>query len=153
MANIDPPVKLVSLEDISIEQLEEYDTKIHIVNRRKWLEVFRNVEHSVAALIPDKTLVGYGSLYHTADITYKIGPVLADSPQLARVIIKELVDKLPDECRLMMLCLDENSDALDVMTKLGGTNPHRSEVLYTKYQLNLPVEKIFFIDNAGNLFA
>ena len=146
--------RLVPLDEISPEQLDEYNARLYTITRGKHRNNFLKPEHAIAAVTADtSTLVGYGCLFHMADTTYKIGPLLTENAHLAKAIMKELLAKLPDECKLMMLCFEENPEAVEMMTKLGAKDAHRMEVLYTQHQIDVSVKKVFCLDNAGNMFA
>ena len=106
------------LDEISPEQLDEYSTRLYTIKRGKHQNNFLKPEHAIAAVTADTSiLVGCGCLFHMAD-TYKIGPLLTENAHLAKVIMKELLAKLPDECKLMMLCFEENPEAVEMMTKI-----------------------------------
>ena len=145
-------LKLIPLGDVPLDQLEEYDTKIHTINRRGHLEEFRNLEHAYAAVTNDKQLLGYGCLRPFLDEMYKLGPVLADDANTADVLISSLVKQLPDDKEVMILYYDENSRAIRNMKEPVEPQVH-VEFLYTKYPVQVPVEKVFCLANALNSFA
>lgn len=142
------------LKEFPFEHLEEYDTKIHVVNRRKHLQKFPDFDGAVAALVNNQ-LVGYGCLYicHKEDNTYVLGPVFADTPQYAMAIFKSLLTNLPEKTSVSMMYFEDNKDAIAVSTKLGANNTARFPTLYTKHGVDVAMEKIYCVANTMNAFA
>ncbi len=108
----------------------------------------------MAAVTKTNTIAGYGVLTRMQENACKIGPLLAETAPVALILLKHLLQKMPQGSKLMLVCFQDSLEAKDLLTKLGGmSRAHVVEVLYTKHQIDVSVNEAFFLANAGNVFT
>ncbi len=157
----DPAIKLVPLQDIPLKDLLKYDTNIHKIPREWWVQqCYENYNQSVAAINENGDICGYAVFYPMPDSNkYKLQPLLADEPRIAKQLLKHVLDKLPESCGLIVKIPEDNPDAVVLFKSIGVTpeTPFQSFIMYNKHKtydkLQMPVHKIYSVMNGNNQFA
>jgi hypothetical protein len=114
---------LAALSDVPFEQLHYYDERIVGVARGNFLRHWVGVSGAMTCAVRRPTdhgahdLLGYGVL-RPCLVGYKLGPVFADDPAIARVIIGELIASCPGE-QVQIDIPELNMAALQIVKELG----------------------------------
>lgn len=108
-------------KDVPFELLAEYDLQVFGYDRRKFLELFLQQKGYYAlGAMKDGKLIGYGILrkLHTDD-GYVVGPLSADSPDVAKQILDGLQSFVPGET-VHISRFNCNKDANEIISKTYG---------------------------------
>ena len=156
-------MNFIPLRDVALAELDEYDTRIHVVSRRKYLAEYQQLEHSIAAVRPEnssysavplRSMVGYACLFFMGESKYGLGPVLADTPQIAQALVAHLLSRLPEGNSLMSIYEEDNPGNKEIITRLGPMDvAFPLEIMYTKHQANVLQDNVFFHAGATYGFA
>ncbi len=134
---------LVSAHDIPFDTLLRYDTAHFPVERKVFLEKWISQPESSAlvCLDRDEKISGYGVIRKCYE-GYKIGPLFADTPDIAHTICEGLTATVPGE----MIFLDTpepNSAAVRMAQESSMVAVFGTARMYTKAAPLLPLHEIF----------
>jgi len=96
-------IRFVQAQGFPIEQLVKYDSEIFGHERARYLTKLFQVASSSAVVMKEDKIVGYGAV-RPADGVYKVGPLFADSVEIAEQLLIELSSSL--ENHEWNVCLD-----------------------------------------------
>ena len=128
-----------------LQTINAYDVQVHPIDRKSWIADFIQKYCGVAAVDHDDQICGYGILKETNDM-YSLSPVLADTPFIAKLIVKHLLDMMPDDKVLEILFYKDNPDALELARTVGFSDhamPHYQ--MFTKERFVVPIKKVYCI--------
>ncbi|MFN8037683.1 MAG: GNAT family N-acetyltransferase [Acidimicrobiales bacterium] len=141
---LDAPVGLVPLADVGFDAVEAYDRRHVPVPRptllRIWLD--RPEVHGVA-VVDDGEVVAYAAARPGVDAV-RIGPVFADSPELADRVVAGILAGLPGQT-VHLDVPEVNPAGLDLVARLGWRECFGCARMYLGPTPALPVERIYGI--------
>ena len=140
-----PEIRLVPIDNVLLQAINDYDVQVHLIDRKSWIADFIQKYRGVAAMDQNDQICGYGILKETNHI-YSLSPVLADTPSIAKLIVKHLLDMMPDDKLLEIPFYKDNPDALELAQTLGfpdGAIPHYQ--MFTKERFVIPIQKAYCI--------
>jgi hypothetical protein len=131
-----------SVSGLQFDQLNDYDRRFFPARRPRFLMEWISQEDSVAlAIIQDARITGYGML-RACRAGYKIGPLFADSEQVAEELLGALAANVPGQ--LITLDVPEsNPAAVALAERHGMTTIFETARMYTKEPPALPVQHVF----------
>ena len=138
-------VDLVSLSSVPVEDIVAYDERIFLSRRSAFLNCWMSApQHVALGLIREGALVGYGVL-RPCQQGYKIGPLFADTSQLAEALFSALKSRVDHGIPFYLDVPSVNVAAVDLAKKYHMTSVFETARMYTHKPPELPLNKIFGI--------
>lgn len=134
---------LVSSQDVPFEELLAYDTAHFPVERRVFLEKWIHQPEATALvkLDKDEKISGYGVIRKCYE-GYKIGPIFADTPDIANEIFEGLTAPIPGEV-IFYDTPEPNTAAVRMAQERSMVEVFGTARMYTKMAPALPLNEIF----------
>ncbi|MGC8774754.1 MAG: GNAT family N-acetyltransferase [Chlorobaculum sp.] len=134
---------VVPLSSTPFEKLADYDRKFFPDDRKSFLKCWTSREGSRAfAIHQNGKLAGYG-IIRPCRTGFKIGPLFADTPELAETLFSALEGSAPEGSQIFLDIPEVNPAALELVQR------HRMNVVFETARMyqgpapRLPVERIF----------
>ncbi|XP_067137432.1 uncharacterized protein [Centruroides vittatus] len=152
--NICPDNLLKSLKSVEVKTIDEsilddvidYDCKVHGFDRSKIVRLSTNETGSVAvAAKTERGVCGYGSITKNIQGTSLVGPLYADSREVAEILLWHLIQKFPTtlEDGLTIMAIDCNPHAVEVANTLGLKKMMEVPRCYRKNEVAANFNKIY----------
>lgn len=134
---------LIPATDIPFTSLLMYDTAHFPVERRSFLQqwIRQPGGTSLAMVDPEDKVTGYGAIRQCFE-GHKIGPVFADTPQIADAIFDGLTATVPGET-IFFDTPELNIDAVHMATRRGMSEVFGTARMYSGSCPVLPINEIF----------
>ena len=88
------PIRIVSIDSIQFDDFLKYDETIHPgVERYYWQKCFAKKGSTFYVSLNGDNIVGFGGTRPYKPGCIHIGPLYADTPDIAKVLVKSLVEK------------------------------------------------------------
>ena len=137
--------EIVPLSSLPLEKILTYDKAIFLHERAAFLQCWINaVEHRALGLVQQRQLVGYGVL-RPCQQGYKIGPLFAETAQLAEALFLELIKPVTPDRPFYLDAPAVNSEAIALAEKYGMKSVFETARMYTQEAPSMPLNKIFGI--------
>ena len=142
--NLKPNSHIIPAQHINFEQLSAYDTKHFPTRRPVFLQHWIQQKDALAlGFFSENQLQGYGVI-RTCRQGFKIGPLFADTPEIANTLFKHLSHYAKGG--VIFLDLPENNEAAVELTKrYKMIKVFATARMYLKEQPQLPIEQIYGI--------
>lgn len=143
----DVVVSQLSSGDVDIvDKVVAYDADVCGFTRGDLVPLLCEQEDSATVVaLKDGEVCGYGNIKKNIKGNTIIGPLYADSGEIAEKILDELVKAFPlarDEGALIFT-VDNNGSAMDILDKLGFETDCVISRLYRKEEVDVKFDKIF----------
>ncbi|MBF0609643.1 MAG: GNAT family N-acetyltransferase [Magnetococcales bacterium] len=135
------PVGVVEVGEIPLDQLVEYDARHFTRKRTAFLQGWRNFPGK--AVIRDGRLAGYG-IIRPCRVGHKIGPLFADTPQVADTLFQALASTVPQATLFLDLPLP-NPQAVALAHRHKMTPVFETARMYRGTPPDLPLANIYGI--------
>lgn len=133
---------LLSMQDLPFAQLLAYDRECFSAARARFLAVWIAQPDSIAlAAVRDGHIAGYGVL-RRCRAGCKIGPLFADSEQIANDLFESLVANAPGET-VVLDVPEVNPAAVVLAERHGMTSVFETARMYTQNPPAIPVGRVF----------
>lgn len=137
--------KIVDLATVKYSDLLEYDLSFFPAQRDNFLKAWINQPNCHAlAIIENSKLSGYGVI-RACRQGYKIGPLNAESKDLATELFDALTAKIPTGSSVYLDTPEPNVQAIEIAQTNGMTPSFETARMYTGEFPEMPLEKIFGI--------
>lgn len=137
--------QMVSIDDIPVKQLLDYDQSIFLLPRKEFLSRWVNLPKSLAiGYMSGKELKGYGVI-RPCRVGYKIGPLFADSKQIAEVLLNRLLTFAGPDSPVFLDVPEVNKESVNLAVAYGMKPMFETARMYTKEFPKAPLHKIFGI--------
>lgn len=134
----------VDLSKVPFEKLLEYDAKMFPAPRKAFLEKWVNLSRrSAVGYMDGEELKGYGVI-RKCTLGYKIGPLFADTPEIAEKIYYSLTRIVVGET-IFLDVPEPNQAAIALAEKNNMSVSFKTARIYTQQPPKLPLENIFGI--------
>jgi ribosomal protein S18 acetylase RimI-like enzyme len=134
---------IVDVSAVPFEDIENYDRKFFPENRTAFLKSWLYAEDRKAiAMMQNNEIVGYGVLRQCLS-GYKIGPLFADTPEIAEALLVELVAALAENEVFYLDIPEHNTSAISLAGKFKMQVVFGTARMYTMKFPDLPIGKIF----------
>lgn len=141
--NFPADAEIVRLSEIPFDAIYAYDKPFFPDNRRKFLRCWINQPGCTALGILDNArLAGYGVL-RTCRSGYKIGPLFADTPELAEWLFSALKAQAPEDSPIFLDIPAVNSAAVALVNRQNMTATFETARMYTGQSPDLPINRLF----------
>jgi GNAT superfamily N-acetyltransferase len=133
------------LSEIPFEEIVAYDRAFFPDDRRDFLRCWISREESRAfGVLRNDTLAGYG-LIRPCRSGFKIGPLFADTPELAETLFCVLENSVPVGSKIFLDIPEINSEAQALVQKHQMSVVFETARMYMGAAPQLPVNRIFGI--------
>jgi hypothetical protein len=133
----------IELSELPIEDIVMYDAKLFGNRRDPFLKCWISRPGSVALGIVQKDkLRGYGVLRRCRN-GFKVGPLFADSANLAEILFLALTADLPVDTPTFLDVPEINPQAMRLAEKFGMTKVFETARMYTKEEPSVPLHQWF----------
>jgi len=134
---------IVPLSTLGFDEIARYDGPFFPDDRRKFLEHWLTQAGCVAVGILDKRrLVGYAVMRQCRS-GYKVGPLFADSPELAGRLFGFLRARVPAPVPIFLDIPQVNRAALDLVERHSMSAVFETARMYTGEFPRLPIDRLF----------
>jgi ribosomal protein S18 acetylase RimI-like enzyme len=135
---------IIPAATLPFADISAYDRAFFPDERSRFLQCWLTQPHSNALVILDGTgkPTGYG-MVRTCRTGHKIGPLLADTPQLAERLFLALQASIPEGAALFLDVPEVNPAALDLVKRHAMTPAFETARMYTGPFPALPVDRLF----------
>lgn len=140
------PSGLVKLSELPFKEILNFDTRYFPVSREKFLKKWLSMPESFGFASPGTTteLEGYGFVRKCRK-GYKIGPLFAESPEIAGRIFSAISSELPGGTPLYLDVPSVNSHAVKLALGNNMKTVFRTARMYLLEAPALPLENIYGI--------
>lgn len=136
------PAEIVSLASVPFAELVAYDRRHFFAPRDRFLELWIDQPHAVGWACMDAGLLkGYGVL-RKCRIGYKIGPLFAETTEIAQSLLAALSNHAVGE-RVSIDIPEPNEAANSLVTKYTMTPDFTCLRMYSRGDPGLPLQSIF----------
>jgi GNAT superfamily N-acetyltransferase len=134
---------IVQLSMLSFDEIDAYDKPFFPDNRRQFLMAWINQPQSTAlGILRNRTLAGYGVL-RSCRSGYKMGPLFADSPELAERLFLALKTHAPEGAPIYLDTPAVNPAAVDLAKRHNMIVVFETARMYAGKSPDLPVNRLF----------
>ncbi|XP_013407018.1 uncharacterized protein LOC106171281 [Lingula anatina] len=138
---------IVPFHEELFERLVKYDTTIHSIERRKFLQVWLEKDSTLTlvATKPDADdIVGYGVIQKSDEGNF-LGPVYGESGDILKVLLAKLINNASFGDKVDMFSPMENDMTNELLEKNKETLKQRyasSTRMYVHHDVKLPLSKV-----------
>ena len=134
---------IVDIKSLDFNQVEAYDSAFFPDNRSAFLKSWLSQKEAKSlGIVEDETLVAYG-LIRKCRIGYKIGPLFADNPNLAEVLLLALTSQLSSEDVYYFDVPDINQAAVDLAERYDMTRVFETARMYNQSNPEIDLNRLF----------
>lgn len=134
---------IVQLSTIPFDEIDAYDKPFFPRNRTQFLRSWIDQPQSTAlGILRNRKLVGYGVM-RICRSGYKVGPLLADSQELADHLFSALKTHAPESAPIFLDTPAVNSAAVDLVKQHNMTLAFETARMYIGKSPDLPVGRLF----------
>mgnify|MGYP001794986452 CR=1 FL=1 len=144
-------ITLLPLSSIPWDAIVEYDSAMFQSNRASFLKEWTGSPHHTALGLvstyadnEEPKLLGYGVLRPCRE-GYKIGPLFADTAEVAEAIFLELISQVEASSAFYLDVPEVNAAAVALAEKYRMTSVFETARMYTQEPPPLPLDRIFGI--------
>lgn len=135
--------EVVGLSDVSLNEIFKYDTKLFSLPRPQFLNCwFQQPESITFAAIQNGKVAGY-SVIRKCRNGYKIGPLFADSKELAEKLFLSLNNCVKSRTTIYLDTPEVNNNAVELAENYCMKKVFETARMYTKSQPEIDVNKIY----------
>ena len=144
------------MQTVPFTDLQQYDKTIAKIDRKFWIRnCYDNYPESVVAMNGKHQICGYGVFYKMeGENRHVFQPILAENVQIAKKILTELLVKVPLGDKITIKIAKENVEGMELMKRIGldikSSECETGPVMFTKYQIAVPIHKVFSFMNGMN---
>lgn len=139
------PTRAIAAQDIAFQDIAAYDSRFFPAERSAFLKQWIAPENSQSlTIVENSRILGYGSI-RACDRGFKIGPLNAETSDIAVELFLALTAKIPDQSDIFLDVPEPNQAAIQLAQNFGMTPVFETARMYTKSTPNLPLNKIFGI--------
>ncbi|TSA50947.1 GNAT family N-acetyltransferase [archaeon] len=135
--------EIIRLSEVSSDDISLYDTNLFPVPRPQFLQCWVQQPVSLAIVaMQDKRVAGYGVIRRCRS-GYKIGPLFADTKDLANKLFLALNNFVKPGTKIYLDTPEINQAAVELAEGHGMHKVFETARMYTKSQPNVNINKIF----------
>ncbi len=132
---------VIPLVEVSFPELVKYDRHCFPSERGSFLKIWISQPESFSfGLVKQNLLKGYGTIRKCVN-GYKIGPLFADSPEVAGILLDQLRGSIPEQEEFFIDVPDNNPLALELVS--GMEFVFETARMFTKGQPKVDMSKIY----------
>ncbi|KAG8195358.1 hypothetical protein JTE90_001377 [Oedothorax gibbosus] len=143
----EPPegIDILPFQESHLPAMFEYDLALMGYEREKALELnCKEQDSRTFVAFNNRCVVGFGTIKMRCDNALgQVGPLYADDPRVAEVILKRLIVSLPKAEGFAMMTVNSNLAAKKLIDRLGCPVLMECPRLYSKARFNVDLDKVF----------
>ncbi|GFT26830.1 n-acetyltransferase domain-containing protein [Nephila pilipes] len=137
-------VSIEAVQDYHLPAMFDYDYSLVGFERKLALALNCQEKNSrTFVAMKNGACVGFGTIKTTCLGAGRVGPLYADDPAVAEVLLKMLVISLPNVKGLVMNTVSNNITAKKFLKKLGVPVKEELTRMYTKKKIDVDTKKVF----------
>ncbi|GFS50850.1 acetyltransf_18 domain-containing protein [Nephila pilipes] len=122
----------------------EYDRALAGFDRKHILDIIcRENNTKILIALKDGACVGYGMMKRNIFDAARVGPLYADDSRVAEVMLRKLLETMPDAKGLAMTTINNNLMANECVRRMGIPVHDNLVRMYTKEKLVINSSRIF----------
>jgi ribosomal protein S18 acetylase RimI-like enzyme len=134
---------IVKLSEVNFEDIVQYDTDLFPVPRPKFLHCWVNQSQSTALVaLQHNKVIGYGVI-RKCRAGYKIGPLFADAPAIAKKLFVSLSNATEPGAPIYLDTPEINQDAVQLAQNYDMHEVFRTARMYTKGPPEMDMNRMF----------
>ncbi|MCP3871614.1 MAG: GNAT family N-acetyltransferase [Desulfobacteraceae bacterium] len=134
---------IIDLSQVPFDTIERYDQPFFPENRSQFLKSWLHQPDSIAfGFMQNGTLSGYG-MVRICQSGYKIGPLFADTPQIAETLFIALKSRIKPGGKIYLDTPNMNQDAIALAENQNMKVVFETARMYTGDFPDLPLQKLF----------
>ncbi len=134
---------IIELSSIPFESIQSYDQTFFPEERSVFLKSWvRQAGHDALGIIDGEQLAGYGVIRKCRE-GYKIGPLFADTPELAESLFTALRNRIEGPAAFYFDVPETNSAAISIAEKYKMKPVFETARMYTISTPDIPLQKLF----------
>lgn len=134
---------VVDLTSVPIERLFKYDAHHFPDKRVSFLKCWFQMRNGKGVVYTEnKSIYGYG-IIRQCRVGYKIGPLFANNPNIAKVIFEALVTDIPEGESIFLDIPETNLDAVALVNQFGMQKSFETARMYKGTTPDLPIHNIY----------
>jgi Acetyltransferase (GNAT) domain/Acetyltransferase (GNAT) family len=134
---------ITPLSELSLDEITTYDQQFFPERRTQFLECWINQTQGAAfGFVQNGSLAGYGVL-RPCRSGYKVGPLFADSPEIAESLFLALQQEIPNDAPIFLDTPAVNEAAVDLARRHNMTAVFETARMYANGNPDLPLDRIF----------
>lgn len=135
--------EIVQLSEVSFDDIFQYDTNLFSVPRPQFLKCWvQQPESQAIAAIQNGKVVGY-SVIRKCRSGYKIGPLFADTKELANELFLASSNFVEPGTQIYLDTPETNQAAVALAESHGMNKVFETARMYTKSQPNIDISRVF----------
>lgn len=143
----DKILKFVALSTLPLSATEAYDLPFFPAGRWEFLQCWiRQPQHVALGILQNGALAGYGVL-RPCRTGYKIGPLFADTPELADRLFLALQSHATDTAPVFLDIPAMNPAAVALVERHGMVPVFETARMYKGKPLDLPLNRLFGVSS------
>lgn len=135
-------VKTVDYTENLFDELNAYDYKHFLSDRKSFLKEWFNNAKAVKVKMHGEKISGYGVIRECFS-GYKIGPIFSDDNNSAEEIITNLLKSIPEGEKFYLDVPAVNQSAISICENMSMKKVFETVRMYNRYIPDLPVNNIF----------
>ncbi|GFY06764.1 n-acetyltransferase domain-containing protein [Trichonephila clavipes] len=145
LSNVLPPkVDTQPFEDSFLQSMFAYDYDLMGYKRSRALEMScKEKDSKTFVALKDGKCVGFGSIKKSCLDAGRVGPLYADDPAVAEVLLKKLLEAFPERKGFAMMTLSSNVHANNLIKKLSCPTTGMCYRLHSLKRLIVDTKRIF----------
>ena len=139
-----PDVKCDRYNTSDLPELVKYDVKYHLVERPVFLDQYLCPAVATTFIARrNDVIVGYGSTQPVRDNTYHLGPLFADSDDVAELLLKKIFDAVPSDMVIDLYVPEGNNKTRDLLKKHDIRDIENFAHMYEKERIIFSFDNIY----------
>jgi len=137
--------EIIKLSSLPLSDIEFYDKALFPANRKQFINCWiNNSNHIALGIMENNRLAGYGVI-RKCKVGYKIGPLFADTPQLAETLFNALKSNLKQSETVYIDMPDINIEAVNLAHRHKMKVVFETARMYTGEVPDIQINKVFGI--------
>ena len=135
--------EIIPLSIIPFDKLCVYDNQFFPDNRTSFLKCWINQPQSAAlGILRNNVLSGYGVI-RACRSGFKIGPMFADTPELAEILFSALKSHAPERSSVFLDVPEVNGAAIELVNRHKMSYSFETARMYTGQNPDLPLTRLY----------
>ncbi|GFY37713.1 acetyltransf_18 domain-containing protein [Trichonephila inaurata madagascariensis] len=136
-------VEIVPFQDSHLPAMFEYDLALIGYDRKLALELnCKEFDSKTFVAFKDGKCVGFGTIKRSCHNVGQVGPLYADDPAVAEVMLRTLIESHPDVKGFAMMTISSNVPANNFIKKIGCPTTEECPRLYRKEKVEVDKSKV-----------
>ncbi|GFU33810.1 n-acetyltransferase domain-containing protein [Nephila pilipes] len=137
-------IDIVPFQESHLLAIFEYDFALIGYDRKLAVELnCKEFDSKTFVAIKGDNCVGFGTIKRSCHNVGQVGPLYADDPAVAEVMLRKLIESHTDVKGFAMMTISSNAPANDFIKKIGCPTTEECPRLYKKEKVEVDTDKVF----------